>query len=103
MLKKAEKEIVVIAQFKAKQGKENELLEALHGLIAATRREKGAIRYELNQAIEDPGTITFIEKYASQEAFDSHCNMPYITEFFDTVPPKLVETSVITLYKEVLP
>jgi len=103
MLKKAEKEIVCVAQFKAKQGKEAELLEALHGLISATRREKGNIRYELNQAIEDPRAITFIEKFASQEAFDLHCNTPYIKEFFDAVPPNLVESSVITLYKEILP
>ena len=103
MLKKAEKELVCVAQFKAKEGKENQLLKALHALIPATRSEKGNLRYELNQAIEDPRTITFVEKYASQEAFDFHCNTPYIKKFFDTVPSKLVETSVITLYKEVLP
>ena len=103
MLKKAEKEIVCVAQFKAKDGKDEELLAALHSLIPATRAEKGNIRYELNQAIEDPRTITFIEKFASQEAFDFHCNTAYIKGFFETVPPKLVETVVVTLYKEVLP
>jgi quinol monooxygenase YgiN len=103
MLKKAEKEIVCVAQFKAKEGKEAELLLALHDLIPATRREEGNIRYELNQAIEDPRTITFIEKFASQEAFDYHCNTPYIKDFFDRVSPPLVETVVVTLYKEVLP
>ena len=103
MLKKAEKEIVCVAQFTAKEGKEEELLEALHALISSTLNEKGTLRYELNQAIDAPRTITFIEKYASQESFDYHCNTPYIKEFFDTVPPKLVETVVVTLYKEVLP
>lgn len=103
MLKKAEKEVVCVAQFKAKDGKEEELLLALHGLIPATRREAGNIRYELNQAIDDPRAITFIEKFASQEAFDSHCSTPYIKGFFDDVSPKLVETVVVTLYKEVLP
>jgi len=103
MLKKAEKEIVCVAQFKAKKGKEEELLETLHRLIPATRAEQGNIRYELNQAIEDPCTITFIEKFASQEAFDYHCNTPYIKGFFETGPPRLVETVVVTLYKEVLP
>jgi len=103
MLKKAEREIVCVAQFKAKEGKEGELLEALHSLIPATRAEEGNIRYELNQAIEDSRTITFIEKFASKEAFDYHCNTPYIKGFFETVPPKLVEAVVVTLYKEVLP
>jgi quinol monooxygenase YgiN len=103
MLKKAEKQIVCVAQFKAKTGREEELLEAMHGLIPATRSEPGNIRYELNQAIEDPRSITFVEKFASQEAFDSHCNTAYIKGFFDNVAPKLVESSVVTLYKEVLP
>ncbi len=103
MLKKNEKQVVCVAQFKAKQGKEEELLEALHGLIPATRSEQGNIRYELNQAVDDPRAITFIEKFASQEAFDSHCNTSYIKGFFDNVAPKLVESSVVTLYKEVLP
>jgi len=103
MLKKAEKEIVCVAEFIAKEGKEEELLEALHALISSTRREKGNIRYELNQAIDAPRTITFIEKYASQEAFDYHCNTPYIKEFFATDPPNFVESFVVTLYREVLP
>ena len=103
MLKKAEKEIVCVAQFKAKEGKEAELLAGLHGLIPDTRREQGNVRYELNQAIDDPRVITFIEKFASPEAFDFHCNTPYFKEFFNTVPPRLVDTLVVTLYKEVLP
>lgn len=103
MLKKAEEEIVCVAQFKAKEGMEEELLETLHALIPATRREKGNIRYELNQAIDDPRTITFIEKFANQEPFDYHCNTPYIKEFSATDPPKFVETLVVTLYKKVLP
>ena len=102
MLKKAEEEIVCVAQFKAKEGKEEELLEAMHALIPATRGEKGNIRYELNQAIDDTRTITFIEKFASQAAFDYHCNTPYIKEFFDTLPAKLVETFVVTLYSRIM-
>jgi quinol monooxygenase YgiN len=103
MLKKAEKEIVCIAQFKAQEGKEEQLLETLHTLIPATWAEKGNIRYELNLAIDDPRSITFIEKFASQEAFDYHCETPYIKEFFATDPPKFVESFVVTLYREVLP
>ena len=103
MLKKAEQEIVCVAQFTAKEGKEEELLEALHALIPHALSEKGNIRYELNQAIDAPRTITFIEKYASREAFDYHCERPYLKAFFDNVSPKLSESVVVTLYREVLP
>ena len=103
MLRKAGEEIVAVAQFKAKEGKDGELLEALHSLIPSTRAEEGNIRYELNQAIDDPSIITFIETFASQEALDFHRNAPYIRKFFDTVAPHLVETVVATFYKEILP
>jgi len=103
MLSKAEKEIVCIAQFMAKEGKESELLEALHILIAPTHKEAGYIRYELNQAIDNPRAITFNEKFRSQEDFDLHCATPYIKGFFDDVAPSLIDGVTVTLYKEILP
>jgi quinol monooxygenase YgiN len=103
MLKKAEKEIVCVAQFMAKESKEDELLQALHSLIAPTHKEAGYLRYELHQAIDNPRTITFIEKFRSQEDFDFHCNTPYIKGFFDNVAPSLIDGVTVTLYKEILP
>jgi quinol monooxygenase YgiN len=102
MPRKAEKEIVCVAQFTAKPGKEDDLVKALHGLMAATHKEKGCSRYELNQSIDNPRVITFIEKWASKEDFDKHCNMPYIKEYFQKAP-QLVEAQSVTLHKEILP
>lgn len=101
--RKADKEIVCVAQFTAKAGKEDELVRELHGLIPLTHKETGCKRYELNQAIDDPRRITFIEKFASREAFDSHCSTPYIKGFFESVAPRLVESQIVVLYREILP
>ena len=103
MLQKADKELVCVAQFIAKAGSEDELLQELHSLIRPTTKEKGCIRYELNQGTDNPRQIVFVEKFASREAFDSHCGMPYIKTFFADVAPRLVESQVVTLYKQVLP
>jgi quinol monooxygenase YgiN len=103
MLQKAEKELVCVAQFTAKAGSEDELLRELHSLIKPTSKEKGYIRYELNQGEDDPRQIAFVEKFTSREAFDSHCQMSYIKNFFSDVAPRLVESQVVTLYKEILP
>jgi quinol monooxygenase YgiN len=103
MLRKADKEIVCVAQFSAKAGKEEELLRVLHGLMEPTHKEDGCIRYELNQATDNPRTITFLEKFKTKEAFDSHCNTPYIKNLFDKTAPNLMDGVVVTLYKEVLP
>lgn len=102
-IRKVEAEIACVAQFTAKAGKEDELVRELHGLIPPTRKEAGCRRYELNQAIDDPRRITFIEKFASREAFDYHCSTPYIKGFFESVAPRLVESQIVILYKEILP
>ncbi|MCP4520173.1 MAG: antibiotic biosynthesis monooxygenase [Cytophagales bacterium] len=99
-IKQVESELVCIASFLAKEGKENELIEALYSLIEATHKEEGCIRYELNQAIEEPRRITFIEKWSNQKTFDEHCAMPYITDYFDNVRPALVESFDVSLHKE---
>jgi quinol monooxygenase YgiN len=103
MIKHDETKVVVVAQFTAKKGKEQLLLEALHELMAPTHQEPGYIRYELNQDVADPANLTFIEKFKDQDAFEIHKNKPYITTFFQSVAPQLVDRQVISLHKEILP
>ena len=52
--------------------------------------EPGCIRYELNQRVDDPRWITYVEKWKDKQTFDEHCAMPYITHFFNDVQPGLV-------------
>ena len=69
-LKRNETQLVCIAEFKALPGEADLLLKNLHSLIKFTHLEGGCIRYELNQSIETPEEITFIEKWYDQETFD---------------------------------
>ena len=85
------------------EGKTDDLVTALHSLIKATTAEPGCIRYELNQRVDDPRWVTFVEKWKDKKAFDDHCQMPYIKDFFANVKPRLVETFEVKLYQEVLP
>jgi len=103
MLKKDEKQIVCVAQFMAKEGKTDELLQALHRLLEPTHKEAGCVRYELNQAIDNPRSVVFVEKFKDQEAFDFHCGTPYIKRLLDEVAPALAESVTVTLCKEILP
>jgi quinol monooxygenase YgiN len=96
-------QVVCVAEFHALEGKTDALIEALHVLIGPTRKESGCIRYELNQREDDPRWITFIEKWTDQRTFDEHCAMPYITHYFNTVRPSLVESFEVKLYREILP
>ena len=96
-------QVVCVAEFHALEGKTDALIEALHVLMKPTHKEPGCIRYELNQREDDPRWVTFIEKWKDQKTFDEHCAMPYISEFFNDVRPKLVETYEVKLYREILP
>jgi len=93
-------EVIVIAHFTAKPGKEEELSTFLQGLVEPTRREPGCVRYELNQDLNDPATFSFVETFADRPGFDAHCKMPYIDKLFETLSV-LVGTQYIGLHKRV--
>ncbi len=84
------KKVYCIASFRAKEGKQQELLETLQALEPMTQREDGCIQYLVTKHIEHPNAmgksfpIVFNEIWASKEDFESHCNRPYITNFFET-------------------
>jgi len=96
-------QVVCVAEFYAKEGKVEELIDALHVLLKPTHAEPGCIRYELNQRKDDPRGITYIEKWKDKQVFDEHCNTPYITHFFNDVRPGVVERFEVKLYEEFLP
>ena len=103
MIKKNTTQVVCVAEFRAFQGKTEELVAALHSLMKPTHKEPGCLRYELNQRREDDRWITFIEKWKDRKTFDRHCAMPYIAHFFDDIRPLLAEVFEVKLYEEVLP
>ena len=84
------KKIYCIASFKAKEGCEEALIEALQALEPKTTREDGCMQYIVTKHIEHPNAmgksypIVFNEIWESKEAFELHCNKPYITNFFQT-------------------
>jgi quinol monooxygenase YgiN len=102
-IKRDSTRVVCVAEFRAKPDRTVELMAALHALMEPTHKEAGCLRYELNQRVDDPRWITFIEKWADKKTFDEHCTMPYITQYFNDVQPELVEVFEVKLYEELLP
>ena len=84
MIRKNEVQVVCVAEFWAKEGKSDESPRCTTH-CRATTKEPGCIRYELNQRVDDPRWITYIEKWKDQKTFDDHCQMPYIQHYFDVV------------------
>ncbi len=102
MIPRYEDEIAIVAQFTAKEGCAQDLLAAIYDVQGKTLAEPGCLRFVLHQGVEDPTTMTVVEKFASQAAFDSHLAQPYIKNLLEVVVPELVAVQNITFHKEVL-
>lgn len=49
--------LIVVAEGKAKPGKEDELRARMQSLLAPTRAEEGCIQYDMHESQEQPGVF----------------------------------------------
>lgn len=81
-------EAICVAQFKAKNGRIADLIEALKMLIPPTLNEPGCLQYELcyelphNSEPEDMWDVCLIERWRTVDDFQRHCDASYIKCFF---------------------
>lgn len=92
-----EKQVTVVARFKAKPGKEEMLKKELVGLLEPSRADEGCINYNLHQGIEDPGLFIFYENWQSRELLKKHSVNPHLVAFRERVKDILTEAPEITL------
>jgi quinol monooxygenase YgiN len=98
----AQNEINIVATFVAKEGKADELLQAMYALIKPTRQEEGCLRYELHQSVSNPRECTMIEKFESEKALNFHIAQPYFQNFAETTMKEIVENTSIKICKEII-
>jgi quinol monooxygenase YgiN len=72
----------VVAEIRAKSGKEDELRAITLPLIALVRSDPKNIVYFLQEDRESKGHFIFYEIFASQADFEAHNRMPYVKEWF---------------------
>ncbi len=97
----SEKNVTVVAEMKAKLGKEAELKENLIGLLHPTHQEEGCINYDMHQSAEDSSTFLFYENWTSKEALDQHLAMPHLKAFFAKTPDLIDGEVKISLWDKV--
>jgi len=76
----------VVAQVRAKPGKEDALRAATLPLIALVRGDPKNLVYFLQEDRAKPGHFIFYEVFASQADFEAHNAMPYVQEWFAKLP-----------------
>jgi quinol monooxygenase YgiN len=91
----------IVAEVRAKAGKEDELRAATLPLVELVRGDPKNLVYFLQENREAPGHFIFYEIFASQADFDAHNAMPYVQEWFAKLP-ELAEGGVRVMRLEIL-
>ena len=76
----------VVAQVRAKLGKEDALRAATLPLIDLVRGDPKNLIYFLQEDRANPGHFIFYEVFASEADFDAHNAMPYVKAWFAKLP-----------------
>ncbi|MCM2681067.1 putative quinol monooxygenase [Echinimonas agarilytica] len=84
------KKVYCLAQFRAKQGRHDELFQILQNLESDVLREDGCLQYIVTQQIksdfatdESDFPIVFNEIWADIDAFEAHCQRSPVQAFFE--------------------
>lgn len=76
----------VVAEVRAKPGKEQELREITLPLVALVRSDPKNFVYFLQEDREAPGHFIFYEVFANKADFEAHNAMPYVQAWFARLP-----------------
>jgi quinol monooxygenase YgiN len=91
----------VVAEVRAKPGKEDELRRITLPLIDLVRSDPKNLVYFLQEDREAPGHFIFDEIFASREDFEAHNVMPYVKDWFAKLP-ELADGGVTAMRMEIL-
>lgn len=93
--------IRVVARFKAKAGRTEDLKRVLTEFVAPTRAEDGCITYDLVENISDPTDLTFVEEWTSKEALEKHLGSDHIARGRGELPDLLEREGDIRIYRQI--
>lgn len=91
----------VVAEVRAKPGKEAELRAITLPLIDLVRGDPANLVYFLQESRETPGHFIFYEIFANEADFEAHNAMPYVKEWFAKLP-ELAEGGVKVMRMQIL-
>jgi quinol monooxygenase YgiN len=102
-LKDVKGPFTVIVPFKIKKSEVKKFLAVAKPVIAATRKEKGCVRYELYQDLDNPSNFTFYERWRSPEALKKHMEEPHTKkilqalEKFGEGEPRIILAQIVSV------
>lgn len=91
----------IVAEVRAKPGKETALRDATLPLVSQVRSDPKNLVYFLQEDREVPGHFVFYEIFATKDDFEAHNAKPYVKAWFARLPD-LAEGGVKVMRMEVL-
>jgi len=91
----------VVAEVRAKAGKEDALREVTLPLVGQVRAEPNNLLYFLHEDRQAPGHFVFYEIFKTQADFEAHNATPHVQAWFARLP-ELAEGGVKVIRMEVL-
>jgi quinol monooxygenase YgiN len=88
-------ELQAIARYVVPQEHHERVLELLHQLAEASRKEEGNIVFDVFENVDDPTRIVLLERYRSRDAFAAHRDTAHFRQLvIDQIVPLLTERTV---------
>lgn len=72
--------LTVIARYRAKPGRGDDVAAVLARHITATRAEKGCVQFEVSRSTDNRDEFVLYEKYVDEAAFDAHRETPHFKQ-----------------------
>ncbi len=95
------KSLTVVAQIKAKPGKEAQVRQELLSLVAPSRKDAGCLNYDLHQGLDNPALFLFHENWSSKVYLDQHLQKPDLQKVLARVGQLVAEAPQITLWEKI--
>src|SRR5262249_38315054 len=91
----------VVAEVRAKPGKENELRAATLPLVTQVRHDPNNRLYFFHEDRESPAHFIFYEVFANKEEFEAHNATTYVQDWFAKLP-QLADGDVKVIHMKIL-
>jgi quinol monooxygenase YgiN len=95
------KTVTVIAQVKAKPGRESQVRKELLSLVGSSRKDAGCLNYDLHQGSDNPTLFMFHENWASKADLEAHLQKPALQATLARVGQMVAEPPQITLWEKI--
>ncbi|MEA2178948.1 MAG: hypothetical protein QOG77_2245 [Solirubrobacteraceae bacterium] len=83
---------VVLAQWRAKEGKEDRLLEVIGEMAEPSRAEPGCLYYQAHRSTDDAQLFCFYEQYVDEAAYQAHQDSEHFVRLVrEEAIPELLE------------